>query len=73
MCGPGLLAYVVTSKAADHVPLSRLEGIIARSGVRVSENTLGDWMRQAAKLLKPLRDLMHRRVLKCTPPAKDGR
>ena len=64
LCGPGLLAYVVTSKAADHLPLSRLEGIIARSGVRLSENTLGDWMRQAAKLLKPLRDLMHRRVLK---------
>jgi transposase len=64
LCGPGLLAYVVTSKFADHLPLSRLEGIIARSGVRVSENTLGDWMRQAATLLKPLRDLMHRRVLK---------
>ena len=64
LCGPGLLAYVVTSKFADHLPLSRLEGIIARSGVRVSENTLGDWIRQAAKLLKPLRDLMHRRVLK---------
>jgi transposase len=63
LCGPGLLAYVVTSKAADHLPLSRLEGIIARSGVRVSENTLGDWMRQAATLSKPLRDLMRRRVL----------
>jgi transposase len=63
LCGPGLLAYVVTSKAADHLPLSRLEGIIARSGVKVSESTLGDWMRQAAELLKPLRDLMHRRVL----------
>jgi hypothetical protein len=58
------LAFVVTGKFADHLPLSRLEGIIARSGVRVSENTLGDWMRQSATLLKPLRDLMHRRVLK---------
>ena len=64
LCGPGLLAFVITSKFADHLPLSRLEGIIARSGVRVSENTLGDWMRQSATLLKPLRDLMHRRVLK---------
>ena len=63
LCGPGLLAYVVTSKAADHLPLSRLEGIIARSGVTVSENTLGDGMRQAATLLQPLRDLMHRRIL----------
>lgn len=64
LCGPGLLAYVLTSKFADHLPLSRQEGIIARSGVEVSENTLGDWVRQAATLLKPLRDLMHRRVLK---------
>ena len=64
LCGPGLLAFVLTSKFADHLPLSRQEGIIARSGVKVSENTLGDWVRQAATLLKPLRDLMHRRVLK---------
>jgi transposase len=64
LCGPGLLAFVVTSKFADHLPLSRLEAIIARSGVKVSENTLGDWIRQAATLLKPLRDRMHRRVLK---------
>jgi transposase/uncharacterized coiled-coil protein SlyX len=63
LCGPGLLALVLTSKFADHLPLSRQEGIIARSGVQVSENTLGDWVRQAAALLKPLRDLMHRRVL----------
>lgn len=64
LCGPGLLAFVLASKFADHLPLSRQEGIIARSGVKVSENTLGDWVRQAATLLKPLRDLMHRRVLK---------
>jgi transposase len=66
LCGPGLLAFVVTGKFADHLPLSRQEGIIARSGVRVSENTLGDWMRQSATLLKPLRDLMHRRLLKAS-------
>jgi transposase/uncharacterized coiled-coil protein SlyX len=62
LCGPGLLAYVLTSKFADHLPLSRQEGIITRSGVKISENTLGDWVRQAATLLKPLRDLMHRRI-----------
>jgi transposase len=66
VCGPGLLAFVLTSKFADHLPLSRQEGIIARSGVKVSENTLGDWVRQAAALLKPLRDLMHRRLRKAT-------
>ncbi|WP_439628558.1 IS66 family transposase [Gemmata sp.] len=43
--------------------MSRQEGIIARSGVKVSENTLGDWVGQATALLKPLRDLMRRRLL----------
>jgi transposase len=66
LCGPGLLAFVLTSKFADHMPLSRQEGIIARSGVKVSENTLGDWVRQAATLLKPLCDLMYRRVVKAS-------
>jgi len=28
--GPSLLAYVVTSKLADHLPLYRLEQIFAR-------------------------------------------
>jgi len=32
--GPGLLAYVVTSKLADHLPLYRLERIFARQGSR---------------------------------------
>src|SRR5262245_25857763 len=63
LCGPGLLAYVLTSKFADHLPLHRLAGIIARSGVAVAESTLGGWVWRAADLLGPLRDLMHRRVL----------
>ena len=62
-CGPGLLALVATGKFADHLPLSRLAGIVTRSGVAVSESTPGDWVRQAADLVEPLRDLMHRRVL----------
>jgi transposase len=67
LCGPGLLAYVLTAKYADHLPLHRLAGIVARSGVRVAASTLGDWVRQAAGLLTPLCHLMHRRVL--TSPA----
>ena len=61
--GPGLLAYTLTAKFADHIPLHRLAGIIARSGVSVAQSTLGDWVRQAAGLLTPLCQLMHRRVL----------
>src|SRR5262249_45304537 len=43
LCGPGLLAHVVTAKFADHVPLHRLAGQLARSGVTIARSTLGDW------------------------------
>jgi transposase len=52
--GPGLLAHVVVSKFADHLPLHRQAGILARHGVDVSRSTLGGWISAAADLLKPL-------------------
>ncbi len=63
LCGPGLLAHVITAKFADHTPLHRLATQLARSGVAVARTTLGDWLRQAADLLEPLYLLMHRRLL----------
>lgn len=61
--GPGLLAHLVTCKYADHLPLHRLEGIVARSGVTLARSTLCDWMAQAAALLTPLVGLMRTRLL----------
>jgi transposase len=63
LCGPGLLAHAITAKFADHVPLFRLAGQLARSGVRIARSTLGDWMADAADLLDPLYQLMHQRLL----------
>jgi transposase len=63
LCGPGLLAHAVTAKFADHVPLHRLAGQLARSGVAVPRSTLGGWMAQAAVLLSPLVALMRQRLL----------
>lgn len=63
LCGPGLLAHVVTAKFADHVPLHRLAGQLARSGVEVARSTLGDWLTGAADVLDPLYQLMHKRLL----------
>jgi transposase len=34
LAGPGLLAYIVTSKFADYLPLYRLEDIFAAAGLR---------------------------------------
>jgi transposase len=62
--GPGLLAHLVVSKYGDHLPLYRLEGIVARSGVSLARSTLADWMAQAAALLRPLVDLMRAEVLR---------
>ena len=63
LCGPGLLAHVVTAKFADHVPVHRLAGQLARSGVTIAPSTLGDWLLGASELLRPLYDLMHTRLL----------
>ena len=48
---PGLLAYVVTSKYADHLPLYRQEQILYRHGVEVSRRTLAEWSGAVADLL----------------------
>jgi transposase len=61
--GPGLLAHVVTSKYADHLPLNRQEGILKRHGVEISKQTQCDWVMEAANLVTPLVDLMKREVL----------
>jgi transposase len=64
LCGPGLLAHVITAKFADHTPLHRLAGQLARADVSVARATLGDWLAQAADLFTPLYDLMHQRLLR---------
>jgi transposase len=63
LCGPGLLAHVVTAKFSDHTPLHRLAGQLARCGVAVTRSTLGGWLAGAADLLEPLVGLMRRRLL----------
>src|SRR3984957_794154 len=63
LCGPGLLAHVITAKYADHIPLHRLAGQLARSEIHIAPSTLGDWLAAAAKLLSPLYELIHKRLL----------
>lgn len=59
----GLVAHVVTSKMADHLPLYRQQDILARSGLKLSRSTLCQIMASAAGLLAPLADLLKRRLL----------
>jgi transposase len=62
--GPGLLAQVIVSKYADHLPLYRQENITARQGVLLPRSTTCDWMAAAAELLGPLYALMVATVLR---------
>jgi transposase len=61
--GPGLLAYVVTSKFGDYLPLYRLESIFGRNGLEVDRATLCVWCRDVAAITRPLYDRMVGRVL----------
>jgi transposase len=61
--GAGLLAFVTTSKYADHLPLHRQEEILARHGVDIPRSTLCDWMAAVAHCLRPLYEAMLAQVL----------
>ena len=61
--GPGLLAHVLVSKFADHLPLYRQSEIYAREGVDLSRSTLAGWVGAASELLAPLVDQIRRYVL----------
>ena len=63
LAGPGLLAQVITSKYGDYLPLYRLERILGRHGVEIPRSTTCGWMAACAELLRPLYDLMVKRVL----------
>jgi transposase len=61
--GPGLLAHVLVSKYADHLPLYRQAEIYAREGVDLDRSTLADWVGKAAWLLRPLVDALGREAM----------
>jgi transposase len=58
LAGPGLLAYIVTSKFADYLPLYRLEDIFERQGFEISRATQSIWCGDVADLVEPLYELM---------------
>ena len=62
MAGPGLLAYIVTSKFSDYLPLYRLEDIFQRQGFAISRATQSIWCGDVADLVEPLYALMAERV-----------
>jgi transposase len=63
MAGPGLLAYVVTSKYADYLPLYRLQNIFGRNGFEIDRATQSVWCGDVADLVRPLYQVMIENVL----------
>jgi transposase len=61
-----LVAQVVVSKHADHLPLYRQAQILARQGVEIERSTLAHWVGAAAAELQPLHDHLVRQ-LKASP------
>lgn len=63
LAGPGLLAHVIVSKFADHLPLYRQSEIYSRQGVDISRSTLAGWVGAASDLLSPLVEAIGKHVL----------
>lgn len=57
-----LLAWMIVQKYANHLPLYRQEQIFARDGLRLSRQTLCDWVLGAADALKAIADCLMARV-----------
>jgi transposase len=54
VAGASLLAQVIVSKIADHLPVHRQAKIFRRFGVEIADQTMCGWMRQSAELLDPM-------------------
>ncbi len=82
----GLIAWALTAKYADHLPLYRQEKMLGRWGAPISRQNLCDWVGAATALLEPLVKRMKQDLLqggyvqvdetpiRCNDPdLKDGR
>ena len=58
----GVIAHVLVSKYADHLPLYRQVQIMARSGLDLDRSTLAGWVGKAAFHLRPVADRLARHL-----------
>jgi hypothetical protein len=59
----GLIAWALTAKYCDHLPLYRQEKMLARWGAPISRQNLSDWVGAATALLEPLAKRMKQDLL----------
>jgi transposase len=58
LAGPGLLAYIATSKFSEYLPFYRMEDIFTRQGFEISRATQSVWCGDMGDLFEPLWELM---------------
>jgi transposase len=61
-----LLAFILTSKYVDHLPLHRQIEILKRLGVKLSSSTVSDWVSYSLNALKPLYDSLLSKVIEAS-------
>jgi len=59
----GLLAQVIVSKFADHLPLYRQDGIFEREGVTIPRATQCSWLMQVYESINPMEEAFRQAVL----------
>ncbi len=60
----GLLAHILTSKYAHHLPLYRQEEIYTRAGVPIPRSSMAEWVGACGVKLQPLSDALKALLLK---------
>ena len=63
MAGASVVAHVIMSKYADHLPLYRQAEIYAREGIDLDRALLASWVGKAAWLLRPLAERIGSHVM----------
>jgi transposase len=67
----GLLAQIIVSKFADHLPLYRQSMIWERLGVDIGRGTLCNWVLGCGRLLQPLVEAMQKDIVAATYVCSD--
>ena len=57
------MAYIITSKYADGLPLYRLSGILKRYGIELSRQTLSESVLKVAEKISPLTDYLKQQLM----------
>lgn len=61
-----LLAFLLTSKYADHLPLHRQIEMLKRLGIKLPASTVSDWVSSSLKAIRPLYECLVEKVKSCS-------